>query len=300
MFACRPVASAGRSERMPPLTLSQETPHRPRPGTPRSPPASRLRTRAHRRLEGRLARTVIESLEDAKAEDIVSIDVTGKTTIADLMIIATGRSNVHVGRDRRSRCAGVPRGGFPAPRIEGVPHCDWVLLDAGDAIIHIFKPDVRQFYNLEKMWSADRPGEMPARPFELNGLATDGRRGRADEGRPGAGVARALREAGGCARGLRSDFLASDWREVDEGRARPCRGAARRRGPRDSRRRPEGRLAHGSRRARRRPDQRAMGGRNRPRRATVLFPPTPSRSAARTVSIRRCGQRRARSSVSAR
>jgi len=102
---------------------------------------------------------VIESLEDAKAEDIISIDLTGKTTIADLMIIATGRSNVHVGAiaDRVARAC--REAGFAAPRIEGVPHCDWVLLDAGDAIIHIFKPDVRQFYNLEKLWSADRPGD---------------------------------------------------------------------------------------------------------------------------------------------
>jgi ribosome-associated protein len=109
--------------------------------------------------EGRLVRTVLESLEDAKAEDVVSIDLTGRTTIADLMIIASGRSNVHVGAiaDRVARAC--RDAGFSAPRVEGVPHCDWVLLDAGDAIIHIFKPDVRQFYNLEKMWSADRPGE---------------------------------------------------------------------------------------------------------------------------------------------
>ena len=73
--------------------------------------------------------------------------------------VATGRSNVHVGAiaDRVSHACRAA--GFPVPRIEGVPHCDWVLLDAGDAIIHIFKPDVRQFYNLEKMWSADRPGD---------------------------------------------------------------------------------------------------------------------------------------------
>jgi ribosome-associated protein len=110
-------------------------------------------------IDGRLAQTVIEVLEDAKAEDIISIDLTGKTTLADLMIIATGRSNVHVGAiaDRVARACRAA--GFPAPRIEGVPHCDWVLIDAGDAIVHIFKPDVRQFYNLEKLWGADRPGD---------------------------------------------------------------------------------------------------------------------------------------------
>jgi ribosome-associated protein len=140
---------------MPPLTLLHETPQIARPlHRPPGPPESKASP-----IDGRLGQTVIDSLEDAKAEDIVSIDLTGKTTIADLMIIATGRSNVHVGAiaDRVSRACRAA--GFPAPRIEGVPHCDWVLLDAGDAIIHIFKPDVRQFYNLEKMWSADRPGD---------------------------------------------------------------------------------------------------------------------------------------------
>jgi ribosome-associated protein len=102
---------------------------------------------------------VLESLEDAKAEDVVSIELAGKTTIADVMFIATGRSNVHVGSiaDRVARAC--REAGFSVPRVEGVPYCDWVLIDAGDAIVHIFKPEVRQFYNLEKLWSADRPGE---------------------------------------------------------------------------------------------------------------------------------------------
>ena len=106
-----------------------------------------------------LAQAVLTSLEDAKAEDIVSIDLRGKTTLADLMIVATGRSNVHVRAIADRVVKACKAAGFAAPRIEGLPHCDWVLLDAHDAIVHIFKPDVRQFYNLEKMWSADRPGE---------------------------------------------------------------------------------------------------------------------------------------------
>ncbi len=110
-------------------------------------------------LESLLATTMLASLEDAKAEDIVSIDLVGKTTIADVMIIATGRSTTHVGAiaDRVSKACRAA--GFRSPRIEGLPGCDWVLLDAGDAIVHIFRPDVRQFYNLEKLWSADRPAE---------------------------------------------------------------------------------------------------------------------------------------------
>ena len=99
------------------------------------------------------------ALEDAKAEQIVAIDLLGKTSIADTMLIATGRSNVHVGAIAHrvlEACKGL---GSHTPRIEGIPHNDWVLIDLGDAIVHIFRPEVRQFYNLEKMWSGDRPGE---------------------------------------------------------------------------------------------------------------------------------------------
>jgi ribosome-associated protein len=99
------------------------------------------------------------ALEDAKAEDIVSIDVVGKTTLADCMIVATGRSSTHVGAIADRVVKACREAGFPAPKIEGLPHCDWVLLDASDAIVHVFRPEVRQFYNLEKLWSADRPGE---------------------------------------------------------------------------------------------------------------------------------------------
>jgi ribosome-associated protein len=106
-----------------------------------------------------LARIIVEGLEDAKAEDIVSIDLAGKTTLADRMIIASGRSSTHVGAIADRVMKACRDAGFPTPRIEGLPLCDWVLLDARDAIVHIFRPDIRQFYNLEKMWSADRPGE---------------------------------------------------------------------------------------------------------------------------------------------
>ncbi len=107
-----------------------------------------------------LSQIIVEGLEDAKAEDIVSIELAGQTTLADRMIIASGRSSVHVGAIADRVVRACRAAGFPSPKIEGTPLCDWVLLDARDAIVHIFRPDVRQFYNLEKMWSADRPGEM--------------------------------------------------------------------------------------------------------------------------------------------
>ncbi len=107
---------------------------------------------------GRLLRAIIASLDDAKAEDIVSIDLQGRTSIADVMVIASGRSNTHVNAiaDRLLRdCKNF--GG--TLKVEGLHNCDWVLVDAGDAIVHIFRPEVRQFYNLEKMWGGTRPEE---------------------------------------------------------------------------------------------------------------------------------------------
>jgi len=102
--------------------------------------------------------TLLTCLDDSKAEDIVSIDLHGKTTLADAMIIATGRSNIHVGAIAE-RLINALKGSRRAPRVEGLQNCDWVLVDAADVIVHIFRPEVRQFYNLEKMWGANRPGE---------------------------------------------------------------------------------------------------------------------------------------------
>jgi len=98
---------------------------------------------------------VLESLADAKAEDIVSIDITGKTPMADHMVIASGRSHRHVGAIADRVVADLKDSGAATPRVEGQPHCDWVLVDAGDVVVHIFRPEVRGFYNLEKMWQAD-------------------------------------------------------------------------------------------------------------------------------------------------
>lgn len=112
---------------------------------------------------GSLVRNILTSLEDSKAEDIVSIDLHGKTSLADMMIIASGRSNTHVGAIADRVVKACKESGLAAPRIEGLPACDWVLIDAGDVIVHVFRPEVRQFYNLEKMWGGDRPAERAER-----------------------------------------------------------------------------------------------------------------------------------------
>ncbi|WP_435404795.1 ribosome silencing factor [Methylobacterium isbiliense] len=101
-------------------------------------------------------------LADMKAEDTVEIDLVGKTSIADAMIITSGRSQRHVGSIADKLLQELKAKGFGNARVEGLPACDWVLIDAGDLLVHIFRPEVRHFYNLEKMWGADRPGDRLA------------------------------------------------------------------------------------------------------------------------------------------
>lgn len=102
---------------------------------------------------------VLDTLDDAKAEDVVSIDLTGKSSIGDYMVVASGRSHRQVGAIADRILRRLKELGYGRARVEGLPQCDWVLIDTGDIIIHIFRPEVRSFYNLEKMWSADRPDE---------------------------------------------------------------------------------------------------------------------------------------------
>lgn len=101
-------------------------------------------------------------LDDAKAENIVPIALAGKSTVADHMVIASGLSDRHVGAIADQISRHMKDAGYGAPKVEGKQQCDWVLIDAGDIIIHLFRPEVREFYNLEKMWSAPRVGEAPA------------------------------------------------------------------------------------------------------------------------------------------
>ncbi len=100
---------------------------------------------------------VRKSLEDSKAEDIVPIDIAGKSSIADWMVVASGRSQRHVAAIAEHLVADLKSAGGGNIRVSGERQCDWVLIDAGDVIVHVFRPDVRAFYNLEKMWQADHP-----------------------------------------------------------------------------------------------------------------------------------------------
>jgi ribosome-associated protein len=98
---------------------------------------------------------ILRSLDDAKAEQTVHIDIAGKSSLSDHMVVTSGRSHRHVGALADQLAKDLKDAGFGKPRVEGLPHCDWVLVDGGDVIVHIFRPEVREFYNIEKMWAVD-------------------------------------------------------------------------------------------------------------------------------------------------
>jgi len=98
---------------------------------------------------------VLASLEDSKAEDILSLDIARKSSLGDYMVIASGRSHRHVGAIADHLLRDLKDNGFGRVRAEGLQSCDWVLIDAGDVIVHVFRPEVRGFYNIEKMWAID-------------------------------------------------------------------------------------------------------------------------------------------------
>jgi len=98
---------------------------------------------------------ILTRLEDDKAQDVVFIDIKGKSPVADGLIVASGRSGRHVGAMADHLLRALKDAGYGKCRIEGMPSADWVLIDAGDVIVHLFRPEVRSFYNIEKIWSID-------------------------------------------------------------------------------------------------------------------------------------------------
>lgn len=98
---------------------------------------------------------VMESLETSKAVDIVPLNIEGKSALADYMVIASGTSNRHVSAIADHLLRLLKDNGLGTSRVEGLSGADWVLIDAADVVIHIFRPEVREFYQLEKVWSDD-------------------------------------------------------------------------------------------------------------------------------------------------
>ena len=101
---------------------------------------------------------IVNKLDDDKAQDIVCIDLKGKSSVADTLIIASGRSHRHVGALADHVVRALKEAGHGKAKIEGLPACDWVLIDVGDVVVHIFRPEVRSFYNIEKIWSLSADG----------------------------------------------------------------------------------------------------------------------------------------------
>ncbi len=104
---------------------------------------------------------ILDSLDDDKAEDIVAIDLRGKSSVTDIMVVASGRSARHVSALADHLLRALKEAGRSSARIEGLQTCDWVLIDVGDIVIHLFRPEVRSFYNLEKMWSVEPDSATP-------------------------------------------------------------------------------------------------------------------------------------------
>ncbi len=98
---------------------------------------------------------ILKELDDDKAEDVVTIDLAGKSDIADFMVVASGRSARHVGAMADKVVQRLKEAGVTGVNVEGASSCDWVLIDAHDVIVHLFRPEVRAFYNIERVWSEE-------------------------------------------------------------------------------------------------------------------------------------------------
>ena len=110
-----------------------------------------------------LSKFIQDVLDENSAQDVIEIDIRGKSSIADYLLVASGRSNRHVSALADYVQRSLKERGFKDLIVEGQKAADWVLIDAGDVVVHIFRPEVREFYQLEKMWltgdpAADRPG----------------------------------------------------------------------------------------------------------------------------------------------
>ena len=105
---------------------------------------------------------VMQQLDDDQAQEIVTIDLDGKSSIADHMVVASGRSTRQVASIAQKLAEKIKQDGYGPVRLEGLPAADWVLIDAGDVVVHLFRPEVRSFYNIERMWSFGDDGKLAA------------------------------------------------------------------------------------------------------------------------------------------
>jgi ribosome-associated protein len=129
---------------------------------PSEAPSSASSEHPQQATTAQLEEMILTRLDEDKAQDIVLIDLKDKSSVADALIVASGRSHRHVGALADHLLRALKDAGYGKARVEGLPHCDWVLIDAGDLIIHLFRPEVRSFYNIEKIWSVEPPARSAA------------------------------------------------------------------------------------------------------------------------------------------
>jgi ribosome-associated protein len=130
-------------------------------GAKKAPRAEK--TKRAEKAEPTLLARIITSLDDDKAEDIVTIDLDGRSSLADAIAIANGRSQRHVSSIAEHLARRLKEAGYGTRPVDGLQSGDWVLVDAGDVIVHIFRPEVRSYYDLEGMWSVEEPRRAQAR-----------------------------------------------------------------------------------------------------------------------------------------
>ncbi|HEY4136609.1 MAG TPA: ribosome silencing factor [Alphaproteobacteria bacterium] len=156
VVAKKPVAPKAGT----PVVPKADKPVAPKASKPVAPKANKPKGPTEQLLD-----VILRSLDDGKAEDVVAIDMAGKSAVADYMVIATGRSQRQLGALAENLRAKLKSTGKRVPHAEGLTQGDWVLLDAGDVVVHLFRPEIRTAYNLEKMWS---------QPFEENNSGMEG------------------------------------------------------------------------------------------------------------------------------
>ena len=131
-------------------------------GAPAGITASGKGTRVSEDRSDELHAMVMQQLDEDQAQDIVTIDLDGKSSMADHMVIASGRSTRQVASIAQKLAEKIKQDGYGPVRLEGLPAADWVVLDAGDVVVHLCRPEVRSFYNIERMWSFGDEDKMAA------------------------------------------------------------------------------------------------------------------------------------------
>lgn len=153
-------AKAARKVTGPPRAAAAQRPAKPAAAVPR---VSRTRSRAavEQDVVARLHHVVKTALDDLKAKDVREIDVRGKTSVTDLVVVASGTSTRHVKSIADEVVRSAKKAGLPPLGVEGQREAEWVLVDLGDIIVHVMLPRTREFYGLERLWSVghDEPAE---------------------------------------------------------------------------------------------------------------------------------------------